>query len=467
MPRAPTKKSTDPIQQALRDHKKDWNAQCSSIIGRLIALKRGINGKGDAKVGLPPSSIKEALPGEVNSLLGQLAGEFQELVGSAQGIVQEQASYSKNRRKPRPKGAPKGQPMPQQAAPNATPAPTEQVVENIGKMGSTNIELEALGSNPLTRAWAYLSSLFSGKEFRKERIGLLSIAANLYKHLLDLENHVLMLSKQSIPQSISKYQLAKYKFEALKRSFIRVEHLLLEKARKEAPQEEIFAPVPQEQPQQPQMPKEEADPVDEVSQMIVKLINDGADRKSLDPIINFIGDYETETNPRTKKMIANKIVKMFQKAVATIIQQKQMKPQANDNFDSLVKEATNPAGRWLRRQLVKALKFNRTAGPRLDAVEVLDDVKKNMKQFMDELEGDTSIEELGKMIVEIGKGIEEMGKPIGTLSLVFQEDFYSTQKNKKYDSWRGPKNRPPEYNDRFIDYILNRKMRRDLSRDLV
>lgn len=447
MPRQQSKRSADPIQQALRDHKKQWNANCSEVIGQLIALKRGLNGKGDNKIGLPPGSIKDPIPNEVSGLLTQLAGEFQQLVGGAQGIVQEQSEYSKNRRKPRPKG----QQAPQSAAPDATSPPTEKVVDNLGRLGNANYDLEALGSNPLTRAWAYLSSIFTRKEFAKERMGLLSITADLYKHLLDLENNVLVLGKESIPRSIGKYQLAKYKFETLKRSFMKIEGILVEKAKREAPEVIPQASEPQ-------------DPIDAISEDIVKEINEGGNRSILDPLINIIGDYEKEENPRTKKMIQKKIIQlydMYLKRPKNVADK-----EASDN-EILIKEAGNPMGRWLRRQLVKALKFNRSAAPRLEVVEALDEVKKNIKQLMDILEGHSSIEEIGRLIVAIGKGLEEISRPMGILSIMFQETFYAQQKGKKYDSWRGQKGHPPEYNDRFLDRMMNLKMKRDLSRGLV
>lgn len=100
-------KSTDPVQQKLRDNKKLWNQGKREFIKRLIGLSQGINGKGSTDYGLPTSNIKDPLPPEVGSMLSELAGNFQQLVQAGLAIIQEQASYSEHRRKPIQQDQPK------------------------------------------------------------------------------------------------------------------------------------------------------------------------------------------------------------------------------------------------------------------------------------------------------------------------------------------------------------------------
>jgi len=59
------KKSDDPVQEALRSHKDTWNHDASLLIAQLIAFKKGLNGRGEPKVGIPPGSIKDPMPHEV------------------------------------------------------------------------------------------------------------------------------------------------------------------------------------------------------------------------------------------------------------------------------------------------------------------------------------------------------------------------------------------------------------------
>lgn len=93
-------KSTDPVQQALRDHKKRWNLASKEFIKRLIAFKKGINGRGAPNYGLPVSNIKDPMPTEIGSFLNELSGNFQQLAEEALQIEKEQTNYSQNRKKP-------------------------------------------------------------------------------------------------------------------------------------------------------------------------------------------------------------------------------------------------------------------------------------------------------------------------------------------------------------------------------
>lgn len=93
------KASSDPIQEKLRQNKASWNADMSSLIAKLIAFKRGLNGRGDAKAGLPPSSIKDPVPSEVGNYLNELANQYLSVVSGANSIIGEQAHYSTNRKK--------------------------------------------------------------------------------------------------------------------------------------------------------------------------------------------------------------------------------------------------------------------------------------------------------------------------------------------------------------------------------
>lgn len=99
-------KSSDPVQQALRDHKKRWNVASKELIKRLIAFKSSLNGRGSPSYGLPVSNIKDPIPPKIVSFLNEVSGNFQQLAEEALKITQEQALYSQNRRKGGPKNAP-------------------------------------------------------------------------------------------------------------------------------------------------------------------------------------------------------------------------------------------------------------------------------------------------------------------------------------------------------------------------
>lgn len=94
------KRSSDPLQEQLRTHKDLWNQSASKFIAELISFKRAINGRGDARIGLPPSSIKDPLPPQIGTYLHQLADEYNVLIQGAENIIQEQEHYSQNRQQP-------------------------------------------------------------------------------------------------------------------------------------------------------------------------------------------------------------------------------------------------------------------------------------------------------------------------------------------------------------------------------
>ena len=190
----------DPKNQALRNHKKVWNGKYKNFSNRLKQLKDGINGRAAPKLGIPASNLKDPLPDQVGAALDNLASEFQELIAGANQLIDEQSDFSKTRRKKGPQGSPitPGQPAPPQQAPKAP----DQVVEQLSRLGS----LDATASSRVSRMWEYLKSSLSRDEVRKERAGLLRRVADLYYNFLDLENTVLPVSVDNIPDVLSEYQ---------------------------------------------------------------------------------------------------------------------------------------------------------------------------------------------------------------------------------------------------------------------
>lgn len=93
------KKSSDPKQEQLRQLKDDWNQSVSALIAILISLKRGINGRGDAKFNLPVSSIKDPIPEEIVSFLSGTEMKSKEIIDDAKNIVNKQKDFSETRKK--------------------------------------------------------------------------------------------------------------------------------------------------------------------------------------------------------------------------------------------------------------------------------------------------------------------------------------------------------------------------------
>lgn len=93
------KRSNDPAQEALRQNKDAWNAEVSALISELISLKRGMNGKGDQDVGLPPSSIKYPLPPEIQQYLLGVSARSSKIFDFGRRIIDQQTEYASGRQK--------------------------------------------------------------------------------------------------------------------------------------------------------------------------------------------------------------------------------------------------------------------------------------------------------------------------------------------------------------------------------
>lgn len=93
------KKSSDPVQEALRQEKQDWNEDTSELIKNLISLKKGLNGRGDSSEGLPSSSIKDPMPPQIGAYLNEVASSASKVIEEAKNIIHHQEHYSASRKK--------------------------------------------------------------------------------------------------------------------------------------------------------------------------------------------------------------------------------------------------------------------------------------------------------------------------------------------------------------------------------
>ncbi len=168
------KTSTDPVQEHLRQHKSEWNGSTSDLITGLISLKRGLNGRGDARAGLPPSLIKEPFPPEIISYLNEVAARYEKVMEGATSIIREQEEYSLHRKKP-----------------NNITAELETV------------DLIALGSNPVSRLWSkFVLWKHLDKINRINRLRMLKECASFVKELKEVKSTLLKQDFDSIPNSM-------------------------------------------------------------------------------------------------------------------------------------------------------------------------------------------------------------------------------------------------------------------------
>lgn len=219
MEKTARKPSADPVQERLRQNKAAWNKEVSAFINDLIHLKKTMNGW-PSKFFKERSRITQPVPADAATIIGSLAGDFQEIANKGNGLVQEQLDYAKNRRQKQPQ-APAGAPQPggAPAAPAAPEAPKPDLGQQMGKQLAASLDdsqlvklafdmemkyeqLESLASNPFSR---FVTRLFNpkfgfgeGARIRRLRMAMLDNCVKSLKELKKLHKEIVKSSKGSI-----------------------------------------------------------------------------------------------------------------------------------------------------------------------------------------------------------------------------------------------------------------------------
>jgi hypothetical protein len=458
--------SKDQNQLKLRNHKRRWSDGTSAFLSKLIAFKRGLNGRGDAKAALPPSSIKEPLPAEIGAFLDGMAGEFQRLVAEADAIINEQAAYSKTRRKGRPPGQ---QPQVQQQKPEQ---PNDKIVDTLSRVASDE-QLVSEASNRITRLWQYTKGLFQSGNHNKLRLTMLSLSADLRRQFIDLENKVLVLNVPSIRNAIEAYQITEYKISELRNMLSYIVKLQGDQNAKQEIQNKpqvAVKPVPGNLVNPKRMTAEDI----EKAMHILGMVGIGTPNQIME-INSKIQDYKDEDDKVYKQTILGTMRIEYQTLLKSIFNDVQKKYGPIQNIDAIIpaiennigkvasveKIASNRLTRYLKRKLVQTLGYNKTSGIRLNIVEVIADTKVVINQLMDSLEDGLNVEEIAKQLQEIDKNLLKMKEPMSVLATMYKSHFLKTRKTNR-------KKKPQDMEgDQFMDFLLRRNIRRDISKGIL
>lgn len=209
----------DPVQERLRQNKALWNKEVSSFINDLIHFKKTMNGW-PSKFFKERSRITQPVPADPATIIGSLAGDFQEIVNKGNAVIQEQVDYAKNRRQKQPKAPVAPQ---QPGAPAARAAPTPEapkadlnqqlgqgLAASAGKAAIIKLafeledkySLEAQASNPFSR---FVTRLFNpkfgfgeGARIRRLRMTMLDNCVKSFKALKVLHKEIVKSSSSSI-----------------------------------------------------------------------------------------------------------------------------------------------------------------------------------------------------------------------------------------------------------------------------
>lgn len=150
-------KRADPTKKdRLVASKKSWNETVKLLIAKLIAFKRGINGKGDDDAMLPEIDLKDPFPVEFHTYLASIVDDYSKVVQGADFVMNLQDDFSVTRRKSRKESG---------------AGELREVAASIDNQDRLEAQASWVGS----RAWAWFALHRLGKDVRRVRLRMLNI----------------------------------------------------------------------------------------------------------------------------------------------------------------------------------------------------------------------------------------------------------------------------------------------------
>lgn len=418
-------RSSDPEQEKLRAAKDEWNEEVSLLISELIAFKRAVNGRGDKNFGIPPSSIKDPLPPQINSLMGLISTQSSKVVNDASKIEQLQSYYSANRHKGK-----------------------------IASAGSLMAEASWWGS----RLWAYFALLKRvDRAERRLRLQMIGSCQELMSDIKDFEKLVTAYKDpNSIPASVSRLSEALYSLLGdLGVSFDKL--IELQSAKKDTVKDvrPDSSPAPIAEPTENQEGKEYAQfqalkaqqtaiqmvvlhllSLDKVSDSDKKLLEDNENkfqtkittynnlmnRKDAENVVN--ADKLMDSIQEHYRILQDIVAKYlgnsdFITLISTLENKMASAQQASERLERLQKQAVSSIDHWLNQKLL-AINPSNMDKIRIDVADIAGRLRKEIDSFSDLLERGESIEALIKQFQIIKKSIVSLIARLQTLSNVYE-----------------------------------------------
>ncbi len=469
-------RSADPLQEALRAKKAAWNKACSEFIARLnafkpklIAFKQGINGKGNAKAGLPPSDIKAPLPNEingymglVNSTFGELASEFASLVSESNAIIQEQAQYAEHRRKPQPR-------QPRQA--------------DISKIDDDSLIVE--GSNRITRLWAQLSSVLSSDETKRQRLSMLGLSDRLFKNLVKFEDLILTSNVSEMEKILNSYLLVSNNLDALKHDLQKILKITNKELPKNPP--DPSAPSQSKSPvvrnvSQPAKPApvvnfapsgtriEDMD-IHQLKSEVVSMQQFGFTIDDIRSFLDFYHANKNEKDPNKMLLIKDRLQDMYEELFTklkhnieqdighklptniTLAEIRNLQKSSSIYNTEIEKFSGNFLSRYYNKYRHERSKDPSSAS-RIEIYNTIREMKINVNAIMDLLEQKAlNIDELVSKVIDTEKLMAQVGEPLNHLNMLYKDKYYEPGSNKRKHNILDPAGR-----------FFNRQIQRDVDR---
>jgi len=445
--------SMDPVQERLRQNKALWNKEVSSFINDLIHFKKTMNGW-PSKFFKERYRITSPIPADPGTIIGSLAGDFQELVNKGNAVIQEQVDYAKTRRQKQPKApAAPQQPGAAPAAP-ATPAPEAPKADlsqqlNQGLAASTKkaeliklafemedkYSLESQASNPFSR---FVTRLFNpkfgfgeGARIRRLRMTMLDNCVKSFKAIKQLHKEIVKSSKGSIINA--------HKMMTLVWNYWNIVNRLFSAYRAVKPGE---VKDPGGAIEDPELKKQRAveegrDPEAETTEPVlvspdITIVNKLKDFRTasvslgaaagnpafqeLDSIIRAITAAPKHKKPEVLKQYD--ISAVYDRALREVNAQL---GTSGTSFVQIVEQAKNQPAKTAQRQLGKfrhQILPGATSGSRLEVYGLIDQIRKDLDEVMNLLESGFDQQ---KLTASIG----QVNRQMATLRTMIRSLYYS------------------------------------------
>lgn len=475
------KSPPDAVQQKLRQNKKAWNAVVKAFIDDLIHYKKLMNGAPN-KFFKEKGDIKYPIPADPTTIIGALAGDFNEIAQSANRLIQEQASFSANRRKrqsqnmkqvPLPLG-PAGTPAtPGPATPGpATTAPTTPPQSNLEQQLNLPLaasrefelikiaanfedkyDLQSEASNPISR---FFTKLFTptfgfGKStgIRRARMAMLNSCAALFKGLEHLQAEVTNASKQNLGLSAKMATKLFHEWRKVKLGFDAASKMLpkgptesgghidspgLPKQERdkslEGKPQATPAPTTEALPGKTPAPPADAQVIVEAKKCIddyVKALKStlvSEDAPAFSGLINAISRFTMDPNGSTAMSVINEYKSVLSNlsskynSTATNLQGLVIEREASDHIHQLESLSQLFLKKWWGKGKHQ-LSSDETSSLRLSVYDEINETREALDQIMDLLEDGLDTQKLEPLISDVNGKMSRIRMTVRTLAISY------------------------------------------------
>lgn len=395
------KPSSDPVQEKLRESKAAWNKEVSAFIDNLIHVKKLMNGW-PSKFNMERSFIKDPIPKFPNTILADLAEEFNRIVDKGNKIITEQANYSKARKQRHPKQLnlpgiskePNAGPSPN---PSATPDPdlSKQLSLPMPLSASEEYALVSEASNVFTRFFTRLLNpaigMSEAARIKRYRMSLLGHSARLYKDLGKLQNEIVGSGTKSILNANKTMNEIVNSWSIIVSGFNTYKNNLPQGAKNTGG----VVPAPN------------------MGQPTKKVVTPTLPLSTIQPdlLLTPAKELEKKTDDLSKQQELDKVKKDEELSKMTT---------ASEQMEIVAQQFLT---KWVGKTRHQSSLFDKSSSARLDVYNKAESCRKNIDQIMNSLEKgldiiglDNLINEVSKMVLETSNLVDSLVSEVGGVS---------------------------------------------------